>query len=569
MFGSGDNYFGTLVPPMPYDVGEGRNLISSASPRASQPTPPTHIPVDFATALALAAASAAANNGNLNGVNNSGNSNEALDGEKINYCSVPAAGLNDYPANCYPPPQSNSPAEYNAVYLSRGTAGGGNGTFYPGHSWPYQNAHQDCDPVYHHAAGSGFTAGDTLQASPYNAQFGERVGMSASPYMMYSNGIADDLVDRFNCVSLNDAVAAQQPYIYPTSPLHQNDPLVDSQWQHFVGKDRNGFAVMGPGVGRLADRYHHDSGYSGVAVNGDAHRNWALGSVKLGNSSADACNWPGTKRSLHFAPSDVATVMGNPDMSGDIMGFGFRHNRHRPRVQKNGERPIPCAPRGIIRDGVYERLADSNAGNLEEAINKPSGISSAGDSLQARLMRQINPPAFNTNPSRARFFVIKSFSEDDIHRSIKYSIWCSTEAGNKKLNAAYTEAASAGVPIYLFFSVNGSGHFCGIAEMTSGVDYATRAGVWAQDKWQGQFSVKWIYVKDVPNVVLRHIHLETNDNKPVTHSRDTTEVPLEHGQEVLEIFAKYDNATSILNDFDYYERREQQELTRKETLRRR
>lgn len=81
---------------------------------------------------------------------------------------------------------------------------------------------------------------------------------------------------------------------------------------------------MGPGVSRLADRYQHDSGYSGVAVNGEAHRNWALGSVKLGNSSADACNWPGTKRSLHFTPSDVATVMGNPEISGDIMGFGFR-----------------------------------------------------------------------------------------------------------------------------------------------------------------------------------------------------------------------------------------------------
>jgi hypothetical protein len=53
--------------------------------------------------------------------------------------------------------------------------------------------------------------------------------------------------------------------------------------------------------------------------------------------------------------------------------------------------------------------------------------------------------------------------------------------------------------------------------------------VWSQDKWRGQFTVKWIYVKDVPNAALRHIRLENNENKPVTNSRDTQEVPVEKG----------------------------------------
>ena len=43
-----------------------------------------------------------------------------------------------------------------------------------------------------------------------------------------------------------------------------------------------------------------------------------------------------------------------------------------------------------------------------------------------------------------------------------------------------------GGSVYLFFSVNGSGHFCGMAEMLSGVDYNSSAGVWAQDKWRGR-----------------------------------------------------------------------------------
>ena len=68
------------------------------------------------------------------------------------------------------------------------------------------------------------------------------------------------------------------------------------------------------------------------------------------------------------------------------------------------------------------------------------------------------------SPKNARFFVIKSFSEDDIHRSIKYEIWCSTDHGNKRLDMAFRAMNNKG-PIYLLFSVNGSGHFCGVAEM--------------------------------------------------------------------------------------------------------
>ena len=147
------------------------------------------------------------------------------------------------------------------------------------------------------------------------------------------------------------------------------------------------------------------------------------------------------------------------------------------------------------------------------------------------MRNDYNPKDFDLNAKNSRFFVIKSYSEDDIHRSIKYEIWCSTEHGNKRLDAAFREREGKG-PVYLFFSVNGSGHFCGLAQMTSIVDYNSSSSVWAQDKWKGQFHVKWVYVKDVPNNQLRHIRLENNENKPVTNSRDTQEVPYEKGKQV-------------------------------------
>lgn len=175
-----------------------------------------------------------------------------------------------------------------------------------------------------------------------------------------------------------------------------------------------------------------------------------------------------------------------------------------------------------------------------------------------RVLNNYNPKDFDWSLKHGRVFIIKSYSEDDIHRSIKYSIWCSTEHGNKRLDSAYRSLGNKG-PLYLLFSVNGSGHFCGVAEMRSPVDYNAYAGVWSQDKWKGKFEVKWVFIKDVPNNQLRHIRLENNDNKPVTNSRDTQEVPLEKAKQVLKVIATFKHTTSIFDDFAHYEKRQEEE----------
>ncbi|XP_031497508.1 YTH domain-containing protein ECT4-like isoform X2 [Nymphaea colorata] len=163
----------------------------------------------------------------------------------------------------------------------------------------------------------------------------------------------------------------------------------------------------------------------------------------------------------------------------------------------------------------------------------------------------------------AKFFVIKSYSEDDVHKSIKYNVWSSTPNGNKRLDASYADAQrrSGGkhraCPVFLFFSVNASGQFCGVAEMIGPVDFQKDMDFWQQDKWNGSFPVKWHLIKDVPNPHFRHIILENNENKPVTNSRDTQEVKYSQGIEMLKIFKSYSSKTSILDDFMYYEERQQ------------
>ncbi|XP_043689909.1 YTH domain-containing protein ECT4-like isoform X2 [Telopea speciosissima] len=175
---------------------------------------------------------------------------------------------------------------------------------------------------------------------------------------------------------------------------------------------------------------------------------------------------------------------------------------------------------------------------------------------------QYNLPELSTEYDLALFFVIKSYSEDDIHKSIKYNVWASTPNGNKRLDNAYQDAQTrmaekgSKCPVFLFFSVNASGLFCGVAEMIGRVDFNKNMDFWQQDKWNGFFPVKWHIIKDVPNAQFRHIILENNDNKPVTNSRDTQEVKSPQGIEMLNIFKNHSSKTSILDDFGFYEGRQ-------------
>ena len=70
---------------------------------------------------------------------------------------------------------------------------------------------------------------------------------------------------------------------------------------------------------------------------------------------------------------------------------------------------------------------------------------------------QYNKDDFPIDHPDAKFFVIKSYSADDVHKSIKYNVWSSTPNGNRRLDAAYTEAQGRSprrCPIFLYFSVS-------------------------------------------------------------------------------------------------------------------
>ena len=166
------------------------------------------------------------------------------------------------------------------------------------------------------------------------------------------------------------------------------------------------------------------------------------------------------------------------------------------------------------------------------------------------------PEKLNEN---SKFYVIKSFSEEDVHKSIKYGLWSSSKNGNLTLSNAFQTSHEKGGEVYLFFSCNGSGRYVGVARMKTPCDLNKSFQLWTQDgKWMGLFDVEWIFIKDVPFKEFKDIKITMKDGeiKPVSNSRDTQEIPFEQGKIMMERISKYQNSNTILEHFEFYDMRQ-------------
>ena len=171
-----------------------------------------------------------------------------------------------------------------------------------------------------------------------------------------------------------------------------------------------------------------------------------------------------------------------------------------------------------------------------------------------------NASLYEKVDSNSKFFVIKSFSEEDVHKSIKYGVWSSSKNGNLTLNNAYNITLEKNGNVYLFFSCNGSGRFTGICRMKTPCDENKHFEFWTQDnKWPGLFEVEWLFIKDVPFKEFKDIIITMKDGeiKPISNSRDTQEIPFEQAKIMIERISKYQNSNTILEHFEFYDLRQE------------
>ena len=159
-----------------------------------------------------------------------------------------------------------------------------------------------------------------------------------------------------------------------------------------------------------------------------------------------------------------------------------------------------------------------------------------------------------------KFFVIKSFSEEDVHKSIKYNVWSSSKNGNLTLSNAFNITKEKNGSVYLFFSCNGSGRYAGIARMKTPCDENKSFELWTQDgKWPGLFDVEWLFIKDVPFKEFKNVIITMKDGeiKPISNARDTQEIPFEQAKIMIQKIAEYQNSNTILEHFEFYDMRQE------------
>ncbi|GAA5877519.1 hypothetical protein JCM8547_000178 [Rhodosporidiobolus lusitaniae] len=353
----------------------------------------------------------------------------------------------------------------------------------------------------------------------------------------------------------------QQPFDLPPLPQHLQQPQFPPQ----ASAVRGNFTAL-PGAPSAADWARQKDFILGPSGGGGGAT--PTSAVPLAPSSA-ATIVPGPFSSANDDPFPLApsqqdgalAAAGTVDLVGLQQQLQLQHVQQQQQIhalqsqmQKALSAMESMRAQGAVLPAGFE-LGGAGGGGVggvgggEKAVVAETPI----DVNSLVQKKGYNPGVFDLRPKNARFFVIKSYTEEDVHKSLKYEIWASTDLGNKRLDRAFRESADKG-PIYLFFSVNASGHFAGMAQMLTPVDYSMSSNVWASDKWKGVLKVRWIYIKDVPLSALRHIRLSnTPENKPVTSSRDTQEVPFDAGLEVLRIIASYQSRTSLLQDYAWYE----------------
>lgn len=123
---------------------------------------------------------------------------------------------------------------------------------------------------------------------------------------------------------------------------------------------------------------------------------------------------------------------------------GLNELNRGPRAQITKNQSVPT------RVTIVVKGQNGNPSNVDGVEKEKEKVSAAPDRAQ------YNDTEFPDTYVDAKFFIIKSYSEDDVHKSIKYNVWSSTQNGNKKLDASYQEAQqkSGECPVFLFFSVS-------------------------------------------------------------------------------------------------------------------
>ncbi|KAK0719030.1 kinase-like domain-containing protein [Apiosordaria backusii] len=123
-----------------------------------------------------------------------------------------------------------------------------------------------------------------------------------------------------------------------------------------------------------------------------------------------------------------------------------------------------------------------------------------------------------------------------IETSAAHSVWTSSQRVNKILDKGFR--ASEGHVVVLFFSVIASRKFCGIAQMTSTLDWGNTDPHWLEDVWQGRFTLTWLSHTELSFDLVKHVPVkETTPGFRAVACYDGTEISPGSAFELLRVYS--------------------------------
>ncbi|KAL2020398.1 hypothetical protein VTK56DRAFT_8441 [Thermocarpiscus australiensis] len=132
----------------------------------------------------------------------------------------------------------------------------------------------------------------------------------------------------------------------------------------------------------------------------------------------------------------------------------------------------------------------------------------------------------------SRFFIMKSFNEENVLRCMEDGIWTTQVQNGEVLTAAFAKCKN----VILFFSINKSRAFQGYARMVSAPSPDTPRPKWMNGiHWEttDPFRVQWLSKTPVEFFRIGHLKNPYNEGRPVLVGKDGQEIEEECGAELL------------------------------------
>lgn len=196
----------------------------------------------------------------------------------------------------------------------------------------------------------------------------------------------------------------------------------------------------------------------------------------------------GTPIRLENTSSDMIHTLNNHIAEEDISVEGNQQKFSETLVEKTTDRLVQEMSRklaewnsdklvhvvsdklvGSISSEIMHSVSDKVVAEVLDKLRRPIKSKVYTDRMSRKLFSECRNKTLELKGGKPRYFIIKSCNKEKVLSSMRENEG----------------------PVYLFFSVNKSKCFCGVAKMLSPVDYKTRWSQWKQNngRWQECFDV--------------------------------------------------------------------------------